>query len=250
MSEPWLVAGTAVVTGGAGGLGRAICRRLALRGAEVIVADIDGDTAAGAASELVGEGLRARPCAVDVADEDSVAGLASVAAASGALAVWVNNAGVNGVADVAELTLEEFERVMHINVRGCFLGTRAAARALGAGGAIVNVSSISAAVALPRNAHYGASKGAIESFSRHAAVDLAGRGIRVNCVAPGSFRSGMTAERYQRPGALEAREARIPFGRVAGPDDVAGAVAFLCSPESAYITGQTVVVDGGWTASA
>jgi 3-oxoacyl-[acyl-carrier protein] reductase len=251
MAQPWLVEGTVVVTGGARGLGQAIGRGLAERGAHVILADIDADAARGAAARMCEQGLRVQAQAVDVGDEDSIAALADVAARDGRLLAWVNNAGVNANANVAEIALEDFERLLRVNVIGCFLGTRAAARALGAGGgAIVNLSSISARAALPDNAHYGATKGAIESFSRHAAVDLAGRGIRVNCVAPGSVRTEMTAARYAQPGLLAAREARIPLGRVAEPADVAGAVAFLCSADAAYVTGQTLVVDGGWTTAA
>jgi NAD(P)-dependent dehydrogenase (short-subunit alcohol dehydrogenase family) len=247
MSQPWLVEGSIVVTGGGRGVGRAIGQRLAERGATVVLADIDAEAALSAAEQLKEAGLQAEGCEVDVSAEDSVADLAAEAGRDRHLVAWVNNAGVNGLGNVADLPLEEFERLMRVNVRGCFLGTRAAARTFRAGGAVVNLSSISARVALRDNAHYGATKGAIESFSRHAAIDLADRGIRVNCVAPGSVRTDMTAERYAQPAVLEARVARIPLGRVAEPEDIAGAVAFLCSREAAYITGQTIVVDGGWT---
>lgn len=245
--DPWRLDGTVVVTGAGRGIGRALARRLAERGARLVLADLDLHAVRAAAGELERDGFEAIAVDVDVGDESSVAALASQAAAAGRLTAWVNNAGVNGLGELTELELPEFERLMRINVTGCFLGTRAAARALDPGGAIVNVSSVSARVALPRNAHYGATKGAIESFSRHAAIDLAPRGIRVNCVAPGSVRTVMTADRYAQQGALEARVARIPLGRVAEAEDIAGPVAFLCSEEAAYLTGQTLVVDGGWS---
>lgn len=249
MAPPWLLGGTVVVTGSAHGVGFASARRLGARGARVILADIDAVAVGDAAARLRDEGLDATSSEVDVGDEHSMELLARMASSSGALTGWVNNAGVNGVAALEDLTLEDFQHFIRVNLVGCFLGTRAAARVLADGGAIVNVSSVSARVALPNNAHYGATKGGIEAFTRHAALDLAPRRIRVNCVAPGSVRTAMTAGRYAVSGVVEAREARIPLGRIANADDIAGAVAFLCSGEAEYITGQTVVVDGGWTIS-
>ena len=243
----WRVTGVAVVTGAAHGVGRAIAERLAERGATVVLADIDGAGVASAAAQLRDQGHNAIGVAVDVSNEGDMAGLADVATRRGVVDAWVNNAGVNGRGSVGDLALAELQRLLQINVIGCFLGTRAAASALRDGGSIVNLSSISARIALPANAHYGATKGAIEALSRHAAVDLAPRKIRVNCVAPGSVRTAMTAERYAQPGAIEERVARIPLGRVAEPADIAGPVAFLCTDEASYITGQTIVVDGGWT---
>lgn len=246
---PWQLSGTYVVTGAARGVGLAISRRVAERGGRVILADIDADVLRGAVGQLRAEGLDAEALRTDVGDEDSVAELAARAATDGPPAGWVNNAGVNGLAPLVDLELAEFERLMGVNVTGCFLGTRAAARCLGSGGSIVNVSSVSAHVTLADNSHYGASKGAIESLSRHAAIELAPRSIRVNCVAPGSVRTEMTAERYAEPGVLEARQSRIPLGRVAEPSDIAGPVAFLLSAEAAYVTGQSLIVDGGWAVS-
>lgn len=248
MPEPWRIEGLVVVTGAARGVGRAVALRVAERGARVLVADLDEAEARRTASDLVARGHDAQPHQVDVADERSVDALAAAARDAGGLCAWVNNAGVNDMAPLTELGLETFERVLRVNLTGCFLGTRAAARMLARGGAIVNVSSVSARIALRDNAHYGATKGGIESFSRHAAIDLAPRGVRVNCVAPGSVRTDMTAERYVDPAVVRAREERIPLGRVAEPEDIAGPAAFLCSSESGYMTGQTVVVDGGWTA--
>lgn len=249
MRQPWLVDGAVAITGAGRGVGRAVALRLAERGASVVLGDLDGAAAGSVAAMLKDAGFAARALELDVSDEQSVAQFAESAGRDGRMVGWVNSAGVNSLAPIEDLRLEDFERIMRVNLIGCFLGTRAAARGLSAGGSIVNISSVSARVALPDNAHYGATKGGIESLSRHAAVDLAARAIRVNCVAPGSVRTGMTAERYAVSGVLEQREARIPLGRVAEPEDVAGPVAFLCSDEAAYMTGQTIVVDGGWSVS-
>ena len=119
---------------------------------------------------------------------------------------------------------------------------------MGPGGAIVNLASMSSSIAIRNSAHYGATKAAIGVLTKNAALELGPLGIRVNAVAPGSIRTAFTEERLAAPGALKQTEDRIPLGRVGVPDDIAGPVAFLCSRESAYMTGAIVAVDGGWTA--
>lgn len=247
MHSFWRIEGVAVVTGAARGVGQAVAHRLAQREARVIVADIDVEAAEETASALRQEGLDAISCPVDVSDEGSIDHLAQVAADAGQPVAWVNNAGINALSPLEDLSFDDFERMLRVNLIGCFLGTRAAASVFGEGGSIVNVSSVSATVALPDNSHYGATKGGIEAFSRHAAVDLARRRIRVNCVAPASVRTAMTEPRYTEPGVVEERISRIPLGRIAVPEDIAGPVTFLCSDEASYITGHTLVVDGGRT---
>ena len=250
MTPAWSIGGTVVVTGAGRGLGRAIAMSLGERGARVVIADIDRESAFQVADELDRAGATARAGQVDVADKDSVDALARMAAADGDLVGWVNNAGVNALAHIDDIDVDSFMRLVSVNLVGCLLGTQAAAGAFEGPGAIVNMSSISAHVALKANAHYAATKGGIEAFSRHAALDLASRGIRVNCVAPGTVLTPMTEHRYKDRDAIAVREADIPLGRLAAPGDISGPVAFLCSPESSYMTGQTVVVDGGWTIAA
>ncbi len=139
---------------------------------------------------------------------------------------------------------------MSVNVRGVFLGTRAAARRMQSGGAIVNLASVSSFIAFPHRSHYGASKGAVVAFTKHAAIDLAPRGIRVNAVGPGTIESQMTRGRLSDPEQLRWTLQRVPAGRVGQPEDIGNAVAFLCSQDAAYITGVVLMCDGGWTAAA
>lgn len=248
-ARPWMIEGTAVVTGAGRGNGAAIARRLGERGAHVVLADIDAESAEASAAALRQEGLSATSREVDVCSEVSVDELAVVAAGLGRLVAWVNNAGIIQRVPLQELTVEDWDRMMTVNARSVFLGTRAAARLMESGAAIVNVASISSFIALPNTSHYGASKGAIVAFTKHAALELGPRGIRINAIAPGTIRTAMTEARLADRGQLEATLSRIPLGRVGEPEDVAGAAAFLCSNEAAFINGAVLMCDGGWTAA-
>ena len=236
----------AVVTGAAQGIGRALADGLAAEGARIVVADLRGAEEA-AASYPDGVGLT-----VDVADEDDVARLVSeTVERCGGLDVLVNNAGLYASLEMrafTEIPLEEWRRVMDVNVASMFLTCRAAVPALRerGGGAIVNISSGTPFRGVPFLLHYVTSKGAIVAFTRALAKELGKDGIRVNCVAPGFTLSEGVRE---HPEVLEAlRDVSVAartIQRDQEPEDVVGAVTYLAGPSASFVTGQTIVIDGG-----
>ena len=215
-----------------------------------MVADLDLAAAEETAARLCRDGHRAQAGHVDVTEETSVEALGDVTVRLGKLVGWVNNAGISEVVPLTDMSVDAWDRMMSVNVRGVFLGTRAAARRMERGGAIVNLASISSVIAFPHRSHYGASKGAVAAFTKHAAIDLAPRGIRVNAVGPGTIESEMTRGRLSDPEQFRWTLQRVPAGRVGQPEDIGNAVAFLCSQDASYITGTVLMCDGGWTAAA
>jgi NAD(P)-dependent dehydrogenase (short-subunit alcohol dehydrogenase family) len=237
-------------TGGGSGLAEATARRFAAEGGRVAVADLDGARAESVAGELGGHGV-----ACDVADERSVQ--AAVERAHGELGridCVFNAAGHADFGPIEDWTLERFNRMIGVHLGGTFLVTKHVVplmRASG-GGAFVNVASIAAITAQPHNSPYGAAKAAIAGFTRQLAREL-GPAIRVNCVAPGRIKTGMTIPLYTErgggdfdKGAAEAAALNIA-GRLGEPEDVAAIVCFLLSDEAGFVTGQTIVPDGGET---
>lgn len=239
-----------IVTGAATGIGQAVAIHLAQQGARVVIADLHEAPAAAAA--LCDMGLQAEGFAVDVSDETQVEALAAqVLGRHGRIDVLVNNAGIySSLAPkpFEALTVADWQRVLAVNVVGVFLMCRAVAPAMRQAGAgsIINISSGVAFKGNPLMAHYVASKGAVVSLTRALATELGKDGVRVNSVAPGFTLS----ESVQRNAAL-VRGVKEPslrnrvLARDMMPDDLVGAVAFFASPASAFITGQTLVVDGG-----
>lgn len=237
----------AVVTGGAAGIGRAICEVLAEAGARVVVADRDTEAAAAAAKAVNGIAL-----VLDVTDAQAAEqAAADLAAAHGAPAILVNNAGIVQNAPALEVDLADWRRVIDVNLHGVFHTSRAFGRHMVAagGGSVVNISSICGAVTVhPQpQAAYNAAKAGVNLLTKSLAVEWAGR-LRVNAVAPGYTATDLTLAGRSKPEWFETWLRGIPMGRLAAPREIALAVAFLASDAASYITGTVLTVDGGYTA--
>lgn len=243
----------AVVTGAASGIGFASARALGLAGARIAVADIDAEGAGKAVAALKNDGIDAAHHIFDVADEARVtAAMAEVVRAWGRLDILINNAGLAARQPSEALELAAWEKVIRINLNGSFLCAREAGKAmLAAGrGSIVNIASIMGLVGggLYPNLAYHSTKGALVNFTRALAVEWAGRGVRVNAVAPTFVRTPLTARLLSDPEMKSAIEGMTPLGRLAEADEVADAVLYLASDAAAMVTGHTLPVDGGWIA--
>ena len=242
----------ALITGGASGIGRATALLFAREGAAVAVADLDAGGAQVVAQEIVGQGGRAIAVQTDVSQaNDCQRAVERTVEAFGGLDILFNNAGIIRRADVVETTEEEWERVMAVNVRSVFLMSKHAVPAMAArgGGAIVNTGSGWGLVGGRRAVSYCASKAAVVNMTRAMALDHGPQGIRVNCVCPGDTDTGMLRSEAQQLGMVEAQflaeAADRPLGRVGTPEEIARAVLYLASSASSFVTGTTLVVDGG-----
>jgi NAD(P)-dependent dehydrogenase (short-subunit alcohol dehydrogenase family) len=235
-----------VVTGAAQGIGAGIAGYFAARQASVVLMDLDGDLAAETAARLGGN---ARSVAGDVSRRDDVQRAVSACAElAGHVDVMVAHAGIASVQPLLEVTDEQWRRVFDVNVYGVFLCAQEAGRAMrGSGGSIVVTASTNAVQVEENLVGYSASKGAVVTFVRAAALDLARYGIRINAVAPGVVNTRIARWVIDDPVLGPEYLKKIPLGRFAEPDDVARVVGFLAGADSGYITGQTIVLDGGQT---
>jgi NAD(P)-dependent dehydrogenase (short-subunit alcohol dehydrogenase family) len=236
---------TAIVTGGSKGIGRAIAERYVEEGADVVVANRNAEEGRATADDL---GCTFVRC--DVSDYDAVRALVDAAVEEfGALDVMVNNAGVGGVAPLADISVEDWDRTLSVDLDGVMYGSKAALpHLMETDGCIVNVASIYGLVGGPGAPAYSAAKGAVVNFTRQVAVDYASEGVRANSLCPGFVETDMTDEYLEQDQFYQFVRGQTPIGRVAEPEEVAGAAAFLASGDASYVTGAAIPVDGGWTA--
>ena len=236
----------ALITGGARGIGKSICEHLHMAGAQIAVCDVNLEGAQALASELSGKGAQARGYLCDVSSAQGADGcIEQVVKDFGRLDVLINNAGITRDGLVLRMTDDQWQKVIQINLTGTFNMTRAAAKVMlkARRGAIVNVASVVGVIGNAGQANYSASKAGVIGLTMTTAREFSSRGVRVNAVAPGFIATDMTAVLTDDQKAKLIQN--VPLGRLGTPDDVAKAVRFLASDESAYITGQVVNICGG-----
>lgn len=249
----------ALVTGGGSGIGREISLLYARQGAKVVVADIQLESAQSVVSEISSQGGSSQAVQMDVSSEEQVQHVFNqVVREHSRLDILVNNAGISHVGNILETSLDDWERVMSVNARGVFLCSKYAVKHMveqqPQGGILVNMASVAGMIAVDRRLPYSASKGAVISITRSVAIDFVQQGIRANAICPGTIHTPFVEGYLERNFAATKDEerkkmhARQPIGRMGRPDEIANAALYLASDEASFVTGSTLVIDGGWTA--
>jgi gluconate 5-dehydrogenase len=240
----------AVVTGASRGIGRAIAEGFVASGATVIITGRDGATLAAAEKEVAKAVGRVSRLVLDVTNPGAIAkGFAMIAESHGRIDILVNNAGMEEVRPSLEVDEALWDRILDTNLKGAFFSAQAAARRMTGGGSILNLCSLTSEVGVPTAVPYGASKSGLLGMTRALAAEWAPRGIRVNGIGPGYFRTALTEVFYQDEAWQKAMLDKIPLKRFGRLEDLIGAAVFLCSDAAAYVTGQVLYVDGGYLAS-
>ena len=241
----------AIMTGAGRGLGRTMALGLAAAGADLALASRTASELESLVEEVQALGRRAIAVPTDVTSPDACEALVEAAITRlGRLDILVNNAGTNVRKAALDITPDEYDFVIETNLKGYFNGARAAGRHFVAQGSgkVINISSILGSVALPNQAAYASSKGAIDQLTKVLAIEWATAGVQVNGLAPTYFETDLTRPLFEDPERRAFIEERTPVGRWGQPHELAGAVIFLASDASTFVTGQTLLVDGGWTA--
>jgi NAD(P)-dependent dehydrogenase (short-subunit alcohol dehydrogenase family) len=243
----------AIVTGAGSGIGRASAQRFAAEGAAVVAADIRGPKVDETVALIERDGGTAAACQANVADAADVERMVAFAVDTfGGLDALFNNAGTLRPGTAVDLSVEDWDLVMAVNVRSVFLGAKYAVPAIAArgGGTIVSTASVSGLNGDPASVVYSASKAAVINLTRSLAVDHAGQRIRVNCICPGAIDTPPVGRMLSDPDARGRSERAHPLGRIGRPEEIAAAAVWLSSEESSFVSGQAIVVDGGLTAQS
>lgn len=244
----------AIVTGGAKGIGYACALRLGQEGASVLIADLDVEGAVAAVSNLLVEGVKVKAVRCDVRSRADVDRTIEAAVAEfGSVDIMVANAGIVKTAHFLDMSEDDFNAVIDVNLKGVFLTCQAAARQMvkqnqmqpGRGGAIITMSSVNGVMAIPTIAGYNAAKGGVNNLTRCMAIALASHNIRVNGIGPGSIKTDVLNSVVHDKAALEKVLSRTPLGRIGLPQEIGNICVFLASESSSYITGQIIYADGG-----